>query len=256
MQLKVTGVVVREMNLGESDRIVTILTKERGVVRAFARGSKRLGSRLFAATQPFCLSDFVLYHSKDKYILNEAQLATSFFKLRQDIERLSLAQYFCEVVSLIAPQEDEAEEWLRLTLNALHILQAGDKPACLIKAAFELRAALLAGYCPDLEGCAGCGAAEGPFYFYALEGRLLCERCGAGASGIVPLSPGVLAAMRHIVSCPAEKLFSFTLSPAALQLLGDVTERYLLVQTERHFKTLDFYHAVAAPAAQLQAEQP
>ena len=114
MQLKVTGVVVREMNLGESDRIVTILTKERGVVRAFARGSKRLGSRLFAATQPFCLSDFVLYHSKDKYILNEAQLATSFFKLRQDIERLSLAQYFCEVVSLIAPQEEEAEEWLRL----------------------------------------------------------------------------------------------------------------------------------------------
>ena len=104
----------------------------------------------------------------------------------------------------------------------------------------------LAGYTPELGGCAVCGAKEPEEPVLSLEtGCLCCRRCRTAQSGrTAALCPESLAAMRYIISAPAKQLFSFTLGGAALARLGSAAEDYLLCQTERRFSTLDYYKSV------------
>ena len=152
MQIQTEGIVIRVAAVGESDRLVTVLTRDRGVVRAFARKSRAAKSRLVSATQLFCYTRILLFCGKDKYMIDEAQPLEVFFELRQDIARLALAQYFCELAGVLAPQEDgeRAAEFLRLLLAAFRRLCRGGRPLPLVKAAVEMRMLSLAGYMPDL----------------------------------------------------------------------------------------------------------
>ena len=148
MQVKTDGLVIREWNVGESDRLVSVLTRDEGVIRAFARQAKRLRSAKASSTQLLCYSHMSLYKGRDAYIIDEAQPVELFFGLRKDIERLSLAQYFCELAGTLAPEEMEAGDFLRLMLNALHFLSKGTRSPLLLKSVVEMRMMSLAGYMP------------------------------------------------------------------------------------------------------------
>ena len=113
-----------------------------------------------------------------------------------------------------------------------------------IKAVFELRAASLAGYMPDLFGCHACGS-QSPDKFDISEGLLECTRCRSLSGGIrMPVTPGVLEAMRYICLCDPKKLLSFNIGPENLEKLSNLTEAYLVAQLERGFSTLDFYKSL------------
>jgi DNA repair protein RecO (recombination protein O) len=232
--------VVRERRINESDRLLNILTPDRGLITAFADGALRLKNKNSAATGLLCYSKFTLYHGKDTYKVNEASAVNVFFRLREDIVKLTLAQYFCELSKNLAPEEENADEYLRLTLNALHLLAEEKRSPLLIKAAVELRMLILAGYMPELGACRECGGHQDDFLF-DFDGGILCRNCFAGQKNAVPLSKGVLAALRHIVSSGFERMFSFSLPQNTLEELCRVVERFLLVQTECAFKTLEFF---------------
>lgn len=249
MQIQTVGIVIQVAAVGESDRLVTVLTQDRGVVRAFARNSRAAKSRLVSATQLFCYSRILLFCGKDKYMIDEAQPLEVFFELRQDISRLALAQYFCELAGALAPKEDNdrAAEFLRLLLGAFRRLCRGGRPLPLVKAAVEMRILSLAGYMPDLIGCAKCRKYEDEtMRFFPVEGELLCPDCceKAGRHGWIGLHRGALTALRHTIYAEMPKLFSFTLGTDGLQELSQTAERYLLAQLDRGFKTLDFYYSI------------
>ena len=243
MRLNTQGLVIKETTTGENDRIVTLLTKDMGVIRAFANGAKNIKSRTLSSTQLLCCSNFSVYSGRDAYIINEAQPIEVFFNLRSDIERLALAQYFCELSIELAPKEDEAEEYLRLMLNSLHFLSDGKRPQPFIKAVTELRMLTLAGYMPNIIACSDCGKYEDEsMLFDTQNGTLHCRDCG-GRGINIPL--GVLTAMRYICFSEFKKIYSFTLSDSGLAMLADISEKYLLSQLGRHFKTLDFYRTLS-----------
>ncbi|ARP51155.1 MULTISPECIES: DNA repair protein RecO [Caproicibacterium] len=254
MRVQTQGVVIRVSNVGERDRLVTVLTRDRGVVRAFARNSRAAKSSLVSATQLFCYARILLFCGKDKYIIDDAQPLEVFFELRQDIGRLSLAQYFCELAGELAPQEDseKAADFLRLLLCAFRRLCRGGRPLPVVKAATEMRMLSLAGYMPDLIGCAQCRKYEDSImYFYPLQGELLCPSCRQknGRQDGIALHKGALTALRHTVYADLPKLFSFTLGEQGQQELARASEEYLLDRIEYHFRTLDFYHTVVQPPA-------
>lgn len=241
--------MIRVAAVGESDRLVTVLTRDRGVVRAFARRSRAANSRLVSATQLFCYARILLFCGKDKYMIDDAQPLEVFFELRQDIGRLALAQYFCELAGTLAPQEDkeQAAAFLRLLLGAFQRLCKGGRPLALVKAAVEMRMLGLAGYQPDLIGCAQCRRYEDEtMRFFPVEGDLLCSACceKAGRQGSVILHRGALTALRHTIYAQEQKLFSFALGTQGLQELAGASERYLLARLDRGFHTLDFYHSI------------
>lgn len=239
------ALIIRENNnVGEADRFVTALTAQRGVIRASARGAQKTKSRNAAATRLLCYSQLSLVPSRDKFIIEEARPVHVFFELRESIEKLALAQYFCELAGLIVPQEEPAEPQLRLLCEALYRLCRDDRPLPLVKAAVELRLLSLCGFMPDLTGCARCHEADkSELWFSPERGQLVCGDCGMIA-GSVALSPGVLRAARHIVYGAADKVFAFSLGEDSLRTLADVSERYLLCQLGRGFRTLDFYHSL------------
>ena len=242
------GLVIRDYpTVAEKDRFIAILTRDKGVVRAVAKGAKSLKSRSGAGTQLLCYGKFSLIPGKDKYIVEDAKPLDVFFALREDVEKLALAQYFCELALHLAPTDANAEEHLRLLLNGLHFLAAGEREPLLIKAVVEMRLLCQEGYAPDLSGCSRCGKEAGDLFFSPVSGTLTCGACGA-EQGALPLTDGVLSALRHIVDGAFERCFSFSLPAAELGKLADVTERFLLAQTQHTYATLAFFHTLYSPA--------
>lgn len=245
MHLSTDGIIIKENIAGENDKYIIALTRERGLVNAYARGTRSLKNRSASATSLLCYSNLTFFKSRDTYKLNEASAIEMFFPLRSDIEKLSLAQYFCELSLCLAPEESEAEEFLRLVLNALHFLCKGTRENIFIKSIVELRMLSLAGYMPDLTCCGECGRDEDDIMYFGLEdGRIFCEEHKSAATRKVPLSRTSLAAMRHIIYSEFERLFSFSLPEQAARGVSAAAENFLLYQTERGFKTLDFYKSL------------
>lgn len=257
MQINTDGLVIREHNVGESDRLVTVLTREEGIVRAFAQQAKRIKNAKASSTQLLCYSRFSIYKGRDKYIIDDAHPIEVFFDLRKDIERLSLAQYFCELAGVLAPEETEAGDFLRLMLNALHFLSKGLRPGLLLKAVVEMRMLALAGYMPDLICCAECACYEADvMFFLPRSGRIFCGDCyHSDGEPAIPLGRGVLTALRHTIYAEFDKLFSFQLPAEGLEQLARASEAYTLCRLERGFTTLDFYHSCTAQNGFLQPRE-
>ena len=220
--------------------LVTLLTADFGLVKAFVRRAKQLKSRLNSATTLFAYCDFSLYRSKDAFIVDDAVPIEVFFNLRQDIDRLTLAQYFAQLAYELSAEEQPQDELLRLTLNSLHLLCKGEKSITQIKAVFEFRALCLGGYMPSVLACDHCGTYETPLmYFDTMEGRIYCENCPK--AGAVPVPKNVVTAIRFICLTEPTKIFSFSLSEENISLLGSIAEKYTLTRIQRRLSALEFY---------------
>ena len=242
MYEKTEGIVLRETEYRDSDKLLTVLTRDFGKITLKARGVRSNRSRLKAACQLLTYSEFTVFEQQGRYTITEAVPKEMFSGLRTDIELLSLASYFAQVTETVAQEEDPMPELLSLLLNALYALSKLGKPQRLVKAVFELRLCCIAGFLPDLRGCVVCGR-EDCDRFNITQGVLQCAGCtGPEISGIrMPLSPGTLAAMRYITQADPRRLFSFQLSEQGLQELNGITEGYLCMRLERGFFTLDMY---------------
>ena len=238
------GVVLKVRHTGESDRIVTVLTRDRGVISAFAKAARRPKSKLHAGTQTFCYADLTYSKRGDTLNITEAAVKEVFYDLNDDLKTLALAQYFCQLAEELIPPGDTDGEPLRLLLNSLHFLCSRKKPALLIKAITELRLAALAGYAPDIDGCCMCGTEDrAHMYLDCNEGVFYCKTCGGEFKG-AHLGHAAFAAMRHIVAAEFDRIYAVRLMDDAMPELSAVAERYMLSQTERGYSTLTFYRSI------------
>ena len=241
MYLNVQGLVLRVSPYNETDAMLTVITRDHGLLSLKARGLRRKNSPLIAPCQLLAYTDFVLFENRGFYTINEANLIEIFNGLRKDLLKLSLGTYFAQVTEVISQEDIPNPELLSTLLNCLYILSVRDVLLSLVKAVFELRVACIAGYTPDLSECpCGSGSAE---LFDVSEGCVVCSKCaGYREKGIrMPVSAGVLEAMRYISMCDSKRLFSFKVGDTAADELSQVTEVYLATQLERGFSTLDFY---------------
>lgn len=244
MQTTVKGLIIREQTIGESDRLVTLLTDELGLIKAFVRRAKTIKNQNLSSTSLFVYGEFSLYKGRDAYVIDNAIPIEMFFNLRSDIERLSLAQYFAQLTYFLGSQEQQSYEMLRLILNALHLLCNSDKSVKLIKSAVEMRMTALGGYMPNIIACYRCGNYESDImYFDIEEGCIYCEDCYRNNAVTAPL--GVITAIRYICLCDdVSKIFSFKLSDENLDILADITEKYLLSRIDGRLTTLEFYKSL------------
>ncbi len=243
MYLTTRGLVLRTTEYKETDRILTVLTAEDGLLTLKARGVRSNRSKLKGACQLLTYAEFTVSEVRGFRFISEATAIEMFAGLRNDIVLLALGSYFAQLAEVLSQEDAASPALLSLILNALYALSKLQKPPRLVKAATELRLAAIAGYQPELSGCCVCGAPE-PDRFSIADGTLECAACRSGDGVRMPLSPASLAAMRYILSCPEKKLFSFAISGAAEKELCDAAESYLLTQLERSFYTLDFYKSL------------
>ena len=245
MYLTVRGLVTRVTAYNDTDALLTVLSLEQGKLTVKARGLRRKNSPLIAPCQLLAYAEFTLFEYRGMYTINEAHSFELFTGLRKDLMKLSLATYFAQVCDTIAQEDIVNPQLLSLILNSLYAIDKLNLSLSQIKAVFELRSACFAGYTPYLDSCYSCGGSN-PDRFNISEGRLECAGCKTTGDNSIrlPISPGVLDAMRYIVSCENKRVFSFQISDSTANELSNITEAYLTRQLEQSFSTLDFYKSL------------
>jgi DNA repair protein RecO (recombination protein O) len=244
-QFTIDGLIIREQNVGENDKLVTILSRNNGVISAYAAGAKSIKSKKGAATTLLSYSSLTLKKKGESYRISEATPLRVFFKTGSDIEGLSLAQYFCELALYHANDDENSETVLRLFLNALHFICEKKRNIHLLKAIVELRLLVMIGYMPNLVACKKCLKFEEEImYFDTAEGLLYCSSCVPYQRDFAVINGTLISALRHIVYSDFSRLFSFTLPDDAAVALSSITERYLINKTEVNLKTLKFFNSL------------
>lgn len=245
MYLTIQAIVLRVTDYNDRDALLTVLSRNHGKLTIKARGLRRKNSPLIAPCQLLGYGEFTLFEYRGQYTINEAHSIELFQNLRRDLTKLSLGTYFAQVCEVLSQEDLPNPELQSLLLNCLYALSKLNLPEMFVKTVFELRAACLAGYTPDLFGCHICGS-QIPDRFDLSAGQLECHSCRSVDSGGIrmPVTSGMLEAMRYISLCEPKRLFGFQIGAETLQMLSSLTEAYLTTQLERGFSTLDFYKSL------------
>lgn len=256
----IDGIVIRARDMGDHDRYLTVLTAERGRITILAKGGRSLKGPQVAVSQLYTYSNLEYYRRGDFNVLKGGSTIENFYGLASDMDRLNLAAYLCELAAELTDEGEEAGEMLRLLLNSLHAVSRGLYPIEQVKGAFEMRAAAVSGYEPDLSGCSRCGRTTAePFYLDVMNGALECPECLAKAGKqartgdyadeireaeiIARLPMAAVAAMRYCLHAPLNRLFAFELTdPEDLARFAKHAETYLLSHIGHGFESLRFYH--------------
>ncbi|MBE6672985.1 MAG: DNA repair protein RecO [Ruminococcaceae bacterium] len=242
------ALVIRECDIGEQDKLLTLLSAQRGKLTVKVHGCRNIKSKNMACSSLFCYGNFTVTEKNGRMTVKESSLQENFFDLRMDVCKLALGNYVAEVLLSVSTEENEETELMLLGLNTLYAICHHDKDLRLLKAAFELRVLALLGFMPDLSSCSDCSEEPAaPLFFDLQEGNLLCGSCrqlNLRQTPLVSIGNDTLSAMRYVLTAPAKRIFSFLLSEQSLEELSLLAERFLITQTETNFKSLKFYHSV------------
>ncbi len=243
------GLVLREVRYKESDRMLTLLTDRHGLISIKAQGALGRKSRIAAATQLLCFSEFSVSEARytgGRWRIDAASVIDQFEGLREDFANLALGVYFAELLATVCAEDVPDTAALSLGLNALYALSRRLYEPEHIKAVFELRLMASEGFEPVLDGCGVCGRREvtEPM-FSPVSGLLHCRGCsGAVSGGSLPLDADSLTAMRHAVHAEPKKIYNFVILPESEERLGRVAELFCARQLDRLLPSLDYWKSV------------
>lgn len=173
------AIVLRTHPLGEADRIITLLTRRHGKVRAVAKGVRRTGSRFGARLEPFGLVDVQLHTGRTLHTVTQVVTIETFAApISADYDRFTAASAMLETTERLTDEATEpSQRGFLLLIGAMRTLAAGRIPAALVLDAFLIRTLALSGWAPELQVCATCGA-PGPHHALDIRaGGLVCTSC-------------------------------------------------------------------------------
>jgi DNA repair protein RecO (recombination protein O) len=234
-RVKLTGIVLRVLDYGESDRVVTLLTRERGKLSAFARGARASRRRFGGALEPFTLltAEARERSGSDLLGLDSVAVVRGFGGIRGDLARIACAGYAAELARELVRDHERNDDLFDLLARCLELLDTGPARPALLRA-FELGALRAAGLMPRLDGCAGCGAplAAGGLRFDPAAGGAVCPGCArGGAPGMPVLSGAAVAALLRLQEGGLDAAAAEALAPPAgreaRDALGAFVEHHL-----------------------------
>lgn len=232
-----TGLVLQTGNIGEYDRRIVLLTKERGRISAFARGAKKATSPYAAACQPFTFGQFGLYEGRNSFNLMWANVENYFEPLKKDLDLIYYASYFCEAASYLTRENNDELEIMKLLYQSLRALEKKTISKELIRCIFEIKILSLYGLGMEVFQCVKCGKKEPLIGFDAREGGVVCNDCHRGKRKV---SPSTLYTLQFILCSSIEKLYTFRVSDEVFRELKKISEEYMKTQIPHEFKSLIF----------------
>jgi DNA repair protein RecO (recombination protein O) len=192
------GVVLRTQKLGEADRIISLLTRDHGRVRAVAKGVRRTSSRFGARLEPFMHVDLQLYEGRSLDIVQQAETLAPYGQtIATDYRRYTAGTAMLETAERLTDIEKEpATQQYLLLVGGLRSLAAGEHDPSLVLDAFLLRSLAVAGWAPSFHDCAKCGA-PGPHRAFSVQsGGAVCPDCRQpGSAAPAPETSLLLAAL-------------------------------------------------------------
>lgn len=243
---KVKGIVIKEVQYKENDKIVTIMTDKLGKISCMAKGAKKNNSPLLATSQFLVYSEFMLYKGTNFYHINSAEMIESFYNLRIDYDKLEKAFEVSKLLNKLAYEEEEETGILSLFLNTLYIISNKDKQFDLVRNTFLLKLLCLLGYSPRLYKCNMCNEKmfgekmedKAKYYYDRTTNSAVCEHCynkvlksnKLETRKYKEISEGALYSLLYVIASDIKKVFSFDISGKVLGEFSDFVNEYYLSQ--------------------------
>ena len=225
------GIVLRQTDYGEANRMLTIFTDEYGIIKAAAHGAKRTKSRQSASSQFLTYAEFSFYITNgDVWNINSAQTLDSFFPIHEDIEKLSAATYFTELTYACLDLQNPDTDVLRLLLNTLYAMAYRNVSAKIAKPVFEMRCIALAGFEPVTDHCVGCCSQSNLKSFSLYEGGTVCRQCAQAHD--LPFYESTRQMIQFVLNADPAKIFSFTVDDKVAEQASFIAEKYVSFQLD------------------------
>ncbi len=238
-QIKVMGMVIASSPIGENDKRVVILSKEKGKISAFVRGARRSGNHLMAASDSFTFGTFYLYPGRDSYTLVNAEISNYFRELAGDIVTTYEAYYFLELADYYGVENEESGTTLNLIYASFNALLNEKIDNKLIRFIFELKILVLNGEYPDFFSCRICNSKESLIGFSIFSDGVVCSKCSNQVKDVISIQESTLYTLQYIVCAEISKLYKFTVSSKVLAELRMVMGRCMHAYIEKKMKTLE-----------------
>ncbi len=264
MRFATDGLILKEKESGENDKLLLVLTAERGKLWVCAKGGRSIKSQKSAICRPFTFGELEIYEKHDRLWLSGGSPHNSFFAYQPNLTGYALAAYIAEICDEITGEGEDSTLILRATLNAFFAIDKGLYPEQTVKSAYEAFAASVSGFCPELDECIRCGkefdSTQNELWLDVMNGGILCPDCFKTKSTaeiegdtdiyetrniLLPMTSASRMALKYCSSAPPNKLFKFSITDAQSEsFFWHATETYLKNHLERGFDTLNFYNSI------------
>lgn len=239
LTVTLTGIVLATMPIGEYDKRLVILTKERGKITAFAKGARKPNSAFLACSQSFSFGEFTLYEGRSSYNLLSVEVSNYFEEIRKDMEAVYYGVYFCEYADYFTRENVDATEILKLLYLSLRALSINSIDKGLVRRIYELKMLTLNGWAPEVFTCANCSTTDNISYYITDEGRMLCGGCRKYAPKATFISGSTIYTMQYILTSTIEKLYTFAVTKEVLKELSKFVDNYKSVYIDKKMKSLE-----------------
>jgi DNA repair protein RecO (recombination protein O) len=243
--IRTEGIILRHHDFGETDRFLTIYTRELGKVKVIAKGVRKARSRKAGHVEPFTRTQLQLARGRDLLILTQAEATETFSALREDLVLLGYASYIIELLDQSTYDEEENRPIYRLLAQTLQRLNRGDHPQLLTRY-YELRLLDYIGFRPQLFTCIKCEVeiqAEDQF-FHAVLGGALCPECSKREPEARPISMLALKYFRYFQRSSYQDATRANISDAVYLEMENLMQYYLNHSLERSLKSPSFLRRV------------
>jgi DNA repair protein RecO (recombination protein O) len=246
-----TALIIRQRDLGEADRILTLYTPERGKLSAVGKAVRRPRSKLAGSLQLFTLAELQLAAGRTLDLVTQAHALNTFYQLRQDLPRYTHACYAAELLDALIEDGQSDQNLFTLAVETLTALEAGADPATIIHA-FELQLLAHLGYGPELNVCTVCGGEDEQSLvgFAVSQGGVVCRSCTSKTAQL-RLSPNGLRAMRDLRTTELAALQGRRLSPEAAAEVGLLLQGFIGYQLDRPLRSPSLLTTISPSDKQL-----
>lgn len=234
--IKTSGIVITENSLGDSDKVLTILTPNLGKINCVAKGAKRPKSLLMAGSQLLCFGEYVLHKTNDMYNIQSCDPIEIFYSIRTDLEKLNYVATITKIITDVTTENQNNYNILKLFLNTLYIISESDKNLDLIISTFKIRLLKILGYSPNIKECVSCGTNENLTEFSIKDDGFKCESCAKQDKSSIQLSEGSKYAIIYSLTADAKKIFSYTINEQAIKELELISRIYFNEKLEKEYK--------------------
>ncbi len=233
--IKTKGIIIAENNMGDFDKMVTILTPN-GKIGCSAKGARRPKSQLMAGTQFLCFGEYMLFKGNNTYTLNSCDTIEVFYNIRIDLYKLECAANITKIIQDVTDENQNTYKILQLYLNTLYVIAKTDMDLDFVISIFKLRLMCLLGFTPRIESCVNCNTKENLHYFSLKDNGFKCENCGKQDTGAIQISESTKMAITYIIKAPAKKIFSFDMSEENKKQLEMISKLYTNLKLEKEYK--------------------
>lgn len=224
--------------------MLTVFTEKNGIMKAAAKGVRRMNSKFAAAAQFLCYCDFEMYAGGEVANINNIRIIDAFLPISEDIVKLSAFAYLADIINFGMGYECADSRVLKLFLNTLYMCAYRNYDCAVAKVIFELRFMAYIGFIPHLGSCAECGS-DKPEYFDLSRG-VICKNCHDKHKRGIRMSQDAYYAICYILASEEKKVFSFKISEEILKEVSEISERYVMFHLDRSFASLEYFKAMTS----------